>query len=54
MKHKYPATIKEDDKLYQCPECGMRYREKKWADKCAAWCKEYKSCNLEIIKHAVK
>lgn len=40
--------------LYRCPECGFQYKEKEWAEKCEAWCKEHKSCNLEIIKHAVK
>lgn len=36
-----------------CPECGMQYREHEWAKKCEAWCREHKSCNLEIIKHAI-
>lgn len=40
--------------LYKCTECGFEYKEKKWAKKCAAWCKKYKSCNLEIIKYAIK
>src|SRR5574337_1367852 len=39
-----------DKKLYQCPECGLHYKDKKTADKCAAWCSKYKSCNLEITK----
>jgi len=48
-------TKKEREKrLYQCPECGLWYREKKWAKKCENWCKKHKSCNLEIIKHAIK
>lgn len=38
--------------LYRCPECGYLYREKSWANKCEAWCKEYRSCNLEITKHS--
>lgn len=42
------------DKVFVCPECGMSYKEAEWAKKCAAWCKEHQSCNLEIIKHAVK
>lgn len=36
---------------YRCPECGFVYAEKEWADKCEAWCREHKSCNLEIIQH---
>lgn len=40
--------------LHQCPECGLKYKEKEWAEKCEAWCREHKSCNLEIIAHAEK
>lgn len=42
------------DKLFVCPECGLSYKEAEWAKKCAAWCKEHHSCNLEITKHAVE
>lgn len=42
------------DVLHKCPECGLRYKEKRWAEKCEAWCKENKSCNLEIISHSVE
>lgn len=49
-----PRTAKKQVKTYsQCPECGLFYEEKKWANKCQAWCKEHKSCNLEITSHAV-
>lgn len=41
-------------KLFVCPECGFSYTEAEWAKKCAAWCKEHKSCNLEITQHAVE
>ncbi|KKR09754.1 MAG: hypothetical protein UT37_C0011G0011 [Parcubacteria group bacterium GW2011_GWA2_39_18] len=47
------TTKKEDNKLYQCPECGLWYNDKEWAEKCEAWCKERKSCNLEITSHSV-
>lgn len=40
--------------FYECPECHLKYKEKEWAEKCEAWCKEHKSCNLEIIQHAEK
>lgn len=44
----------EKKQLYRCPECGFEYKEKEWAEKCEAYCKEHKSCNIEVIKHAVK
>ncbi|MBI2609997.1 hypothetical protein HYW53_02365 [Candidatus Giovannonibacteria bacterium] len=40
--------------LYECPECKLKYREKKWAKASEAWCREHKSCNLEITAHAEK
>lgn len=45
---------KKDKEFYQCEECGLFYKEKNWAEKCEAWCRKNKSCNLNIIKHAVK
>jgi len=44
----------KEAKLYKCPECGLEYQEKAWAEKCRNWCKEHKSCNLEITEHALK
>lgn len=43
-----------NDKIYQCEECSLRYRDKTIAEKCEMWCKKNKSCNLEIIKHSIK
>ncbi len=43
-----------DDKTYQCEECGLWYKNKEISEQCQAWCKEHKSCNLEIIKHSIK
>jgi hypothetical protein len=43
-----------NNKLFQCPECGLFYEEKEWAKKCEVWCKEHKSCNLEIISNAIE
>lgn len=39
--------------LYLCEECNLLYREEELAQKCEDWCRETKSCNLEITKHAV-
>jgi predicted ATP-dependent serine protease len=44
---------KESKKYYQCEECGHIYETEKLANKCEAWCKEHKSCNLEIVKESV-
>jgi hypothetical protein len=40
--------------LYQCAECGLHYHDETTANQCEAWCKEYKSCNLEITKSAIE
>lgn len=42
------------EKVFACPECGLEYKDADWAKKCAAWCQEHHSCNLEIIKHAIE
>lgn len=41
-----------DSERYQCEECGLHYRDRELAARCEAWCREHKSCNLEIIAHA--
>lgn len=45
---------KGDKKYYQCEECGLVYTDKEIAERCQKWCVEHKSCNLDIIKHAVQ
>lgn len=45
---------KGDKNVYQCEECDFLYKDKHWAEKCENWCKENKSCNLEITKHVIK
>jgi len=32
----------------------MEYHDEKTAKKCEVWCKKNKSCNLDIIKNAIK
>lgn len=39
--------------LYLCEECNLLYKDEALAKKCEEWCREKKSCNLEITKHAV-
>lgn len=47
-------TTDKDQRLYQCEECGFHYLDRVLAEKCEAWCKERKSCNLDITKDAVE
>ena len=44
----------ESAKVFVCAECGLFYKDSEWAKKCATWCKEHHSCNLEITEHAIK
>lgn len=47
-------AVKNNKTYYQCEECSMFYSDKKIAKECEDWCKKNKSCNIQIIKHAVK
>lgn len=40
--------------IHLCEQCATFYKDKKMAKKCEDWCKKHKSCNLDIIKHAIK
>lgn len=46
------VSSKENSGLYKCTECGFHYVDREWAEKCEAWCREHKSCNIEITAHA--
>ncbi|MBI2484371.1 hypothetical protein HYV71_04270 [Candidatus Uhrbacteria bacterium] len=48
------ATSVENEETYQCEECGFHYLEKEQAETCEVWCKEHKSCNLEITATALE
>ena len=54
MENSYYNKHETNKELYQCLECGLRYKEKVWSDKCEEWCKEHHSCNLEIIIHSIE
>ncbi|BBL45541.1 hypothetical protein MJ1_0377 [Nanobdella aerobiophila] len=43
----------EVQEFYGCEECHYVYKEKELAEKCEKWCKEHKSCNLEITENAI-
>jgi len=39
---------------YMCEECGLVYSELRIAERCEEWCRNHKSCNLEITRNAVR
>ena len=47
-------TMDNQQKLYECPECHLKYKDEEWTKKCEVWCRERHSCNLEITAHAEK
>lgn len=52
QKENTSAMLSTSKELYQCEECGFHYEDREWAEKCEAWCREHKSCNIEITAHA--
>ena len=46
--------LKGVKKIYACEECNFYFRERDLAKKCEKWCRENKSCNLDITSHAIK
>jgi len=46
-------VVSKGKTYYECEECNMFYKSKDVAQKCENFCRENKSCNIEIIKHAV-
>lgn len=40
--------------MYQCSVCGLHYLDQEIAKKCAEWCDETQSCNLDITKFSVE
>jgi hypothetical protein len=46
--------VEKINNYWVCEKCRLKYKDKSHAEKCEAWCKKHKSCNLEIVKHAVK
>ncbi len=54
LEFDYENMVIKVNSYWMCEECGLKYKDKNWAEKCEAWCKEHKSCNLEITKHAIK
>jgi hypothetical protein len=41
-------------KSFQCEVCGFHYKDEETARRCETWCREHKSCNLDITKYAIE
>ena len=37
--------------VYQCEDCKLFYKDKKWAEKCEEWCMTNHTCNIAITKY---
>jgi hypothetical protein len=46
--------MEDEQEPFQCKECGLHYEDKATAEKCAGWCREHMSCNLDITKHSIE
>ncbi|MEM1532343.1 MAG: hypothetical protein QXL06_04765 [Nitrososphaerota archaeon] len=44
----------ETGTYYMCEECDLIYAEISIAKCCEDWCRNHKSCNLEITRNAIK
>ncbi len=50
-----PVMVKEcilhKRRVYQCQDCKLYYKDKRWAEKCEEWCLAHHTCNIAITKH---
>lgn len=45
--------VAEDDGLFRCEECGMRYRDRSTAEKCEDYCQTHDACSTDIAAESV-
>ena len=46
--------VREENNLFVCEACGMKYADGDIAKKCEDFCRMYNACNPELIEHAVE
>jgi hypothetical protein len=46
--------MNDNSTLYQCPVCGLHYKEEETAKDCEAFCSQHNACSLEIIQHSIE
>jgi hypothetical protein len=42
------------EQVFQCPECGLHYRDELNQQACEEFCRANKACSMEIAKQAVE
>lgn len=42
------------NQLFQCPECGLHYRQQEIAKQCEEFCKAHNACSIEIMRHSIE
>lgn len=42
------------EKLFQCRECGLSYKDQQTAKTCESYCQANQACSIEIAKHSVE
>jgi hypothetical protein len=42
------------EELFQCPVCGLHYRDDETAKECEKFCRANNACSIEIAKLAVE
>ena len=53
-KDNQQKTITGTTPVYQCPVCGLHYRNVRLAQACQKFCMENSACSLEITRAAVE
>jgi len=43
-----------DQVVFQCPECGLHYRDQATAQACEEFCRANKTCSPDITKNSVE
>ncbi len=50
----YVRMVAEENGLFLCELCGLKYRDAETAEECESWDRKHDSCNLEIAKKSVE
>lgn len=43
-----------EEQIFQCPVCGLHYRDKDVAAECEAFCKANNACSIEITQKSIE